>query len=83
MTQEPLHALLFTAYMVPIGLLDNVLRPILMTRGLTTPMLVIVIGVIGGTIAYGIIGLFVGPIILSVAWELGQAWMNGNKAVTT
>jgi predicted PurR-regulated permease PerM len=82
MTQETLHALLFTAYMVPIGLLDNVLRPILMTRGLTTPMLVIVIGVIGGTIAYGIIGLFVGPIILSVAWELGQAWMNGNKSVT-
>lgn len=82
MTQETLHALLFTAYMVPIGLLDNVLRPILMTRGLTTPMLVIVIGVIGGTIAYGIIGLFVGPIILSVAWELGQAWMNGNKSAT-
>ena len=82
MTQETLHALLFTAYMVPIGLLDNVLRPILMTRGLTTPMLVIVIGVIGGTIAYGIIGLFVGPIILSVAWELGLAWMNGNKSVT-
>jgi predicted PurR-regulated permease PerM len=82
MTQETLHALLFTAYMVPIGLLDNVLRPILMTRGLTTPMLVIVIGVIGGTIAYGIIGLFVGPIILSVAWELGQAWMNGNKSGT-
>lgn len=82
MTQETLHALLFTAYMVPIGLLDNVLRPILMTRGLTTPMLVIVIGVIGGTIAYGIIGLFVGPIILSVTWELGQAWMNGNKSVT-
>lgn len=45
-------------------------------------MLVIVIGVIGGTIAYGIIGLFVGPIILSVTWELGQAWMNGNKSVT-
>lgn len=82
MTQEALHALLFTAYMVPIGLLDNVLRPILMTRGLTTPMLVIVIGVIGGTIAYGIIGLFVGPIILSVAWELGQAWMDGNKSAT-
>jgi predicted PurR-regulated permease PerM len=83
MTQETLHALLFTAYMLPIGLLDNILRPILMTRGLTTPMLVIVIGVIGGTIAYGIIGLFVGPIILSVAWELGQAWMNGNKSATT
>jgi predicted PurR-regulated permease PerM len=82
MTQEAIHALLFTAYMVPIGLLDNVLRPFLMARGLTTPMLVIVIGVIGGTIAYGIIGLFVGPIVLSVAWELGLAWMRGNEPVT-
>jgi predicted PurR-regulated permease PerM len=45
-------------------------------------MLVIVIGVIGGTIAYGIIGLFVGPIVLSVAWELGLAWMRGNEPVT-
>jgi predicted PurR-regulated permease PerM len=69
------NALLFTAYMIPVGLLDNVLRPIVMARGLTTPMPVILIGVVGGTIAYGISGLFLGPIVLSVAWALIAAWV--------
>ena len=73
-------ALLFTAYMVPINLLDNVLRPIVMGRGLKTPMLVILIGVIGGTLAYGITGLFLGPIILAVIWELFVSWIDEEKA---
>jgi predicted PurR-regulated permease PerM len=72
------HALIFTAYMVPVGLIDNVLRPVLMARGLTTPMPVIVIGVIGGTIALGIVGLFFGPIIISVAWVVLAAWVQGS-----
>jgi predicted PurR-regulated permease PerM len=67
---ETTNALLFTAYMIPVSLVDNVLRPIVMARGLTTPMPVILVGVIGGVIAYGIIGLFLGPIVLSVAWAL-------------
>ena len=67
-------ALLFTAYMIPVSLLDNVLRPLVMGRGLQTPVLVILIGVIGGTISYGITGLFLGPIILAVIWELLVAW---------
>jgi predicted PurR-regulated permease PerM len=78
---ETTNAVLFTAYMVPVGLLDNVLRPILMARGLTTPMPVILIGVIGGTIADGISGLFLGPIILSVAWVLIVAWVQEDNAV--
>ena len=45
-----------------------------MGRGLRTPTLVILIGVIGGTISYGITGLFLGPIILAVIWELLVAW---------
>jgi predicted PurR-regulated permease PerM len=68
-------AVLFTAYMIPVGLLDNVLRPIFMARKLTTPMPVILIGVIGGTLAYGISGLFLGPIILSVAWAIVMDWL--------
>jgi predicted PurR-regulated permease PerM len=67
-------ALLFTAYMIPVNLLDNVLRPLVMGRGLQTPVLVILVGVIGGTISYGITGLFLGPIILAVIWELLVAW---------
>jgi predicted PurR-regulated permease PerM len=75
------HALIFTAYMVPVGLIDNVLRPVLMARGLTTPMPVIVIGVIGGTIALGIVGLFFGPIVVSVAWVMLVAWVQGSDLV--
>jgi AI-2E family transporter len=67
---EPMQALLFTAYMVPVGLIDNVLRPFLMARGLATPMPVIMVGVIGGMLAYGILGLFFGPVVLSVAWAV-------------
>ena len=44
-------------------------------RGLRTPMLVILLGVIGGTLAYGITGLFLGPIILAVIWELLATWV--------
>ena len=73
---DTLPALLFTAYMVPVNLLDNLLRPIVMGRGLKTPILVILIGVIGGTIAYGITGLFLGPIVLAVIWELFVSWID-------
>jgi predicted PurR-regulated permease PerM len=79
-TMETTAALLFTVYMVPVTLLDNILKPIVMTRGLRTPMLVIVIGVIGGTLGYGITGLFLGPIVLSVIWELITAWMAEGEA---
>ena len=78
---ETMHALIFSAYMLPVGLVDNVLRPYLMARGLTTPMPVVVVGVIGGTIAYGIVGLFLGPIVLSVAWVVMAAWVQGEDAV--
>ena len=69
------QALLFTAYMVPVNLLDNLLRPFVLGRGLNTPILVILIGVIGGTISYGITGLFLGPIVLAVIWKLFMAWI--------
>jgi predicted PurR-regulated permease PerM len=75
MTMETSAALLFTAYIVPVNLIDNVLRPIIFTRGLKTPMLVIIVGVIGGTLSNGIIGLFVGPIVLAVAWDLLVAFV--------
>lgn len=77
-------ALLFTAYMVPVNLIDNVLRPMVLGRGLKTPMPVILLGVVGGTFAYGIAGLFLGPIVLAVIWELLIAWTSeGPPEVTT
>jgi predicted PurR-regulated permease PerM len=77
---EPTTALLFTVYMVPVGLLDNILKPLVMGRGLKTPMLVILIGVIGGTLAYGVTGVFLGPIILAVIWDLVGVWIAGEAS---
>jgi len=67
-------ATLFSVYMILVGLLDNILRPLVMAKGLSTPMPVILIGVFGGTLPHGIIGLFVGPIVLSIAWQLLAVW---------
>jgi predicted PurR-regulated permease PerM len=73
-------ALLLTLFLGLVSILDNVLKPLVMGRGLTTPTLVILVGVIGGTLAHGIVGLFVGPIILSVAWELTVAWIRIDRS---
>jgi predicted PurR-regulated permease PerM len=80
MTKDVGLALLLTVYLVLVGLADNVLKPLLMGRGLTTPMPVIFIGLLGGTFAHGIVGLFIGPIILAVAWELMMAWIRTEQA---
>jgi predicted PurR-regulated permease PerM len=72
--KEPGAAVLITIYLVLVSLSDNAIRPLLMGRGLSTPVLVIFMGVLGGTLVHGIVGLFVGPIILAVAWELLIAW---------
>lgn len=79
-SMDTVGAAILTAYMVPVMLLDNVLKPIVMGRGLPVPMLVIFIGVIGGTLAHGLIGLFVGPIVLTLAYELGRAWIALGRA---
>jgi len=75
-------ALPLTIYLLVVGLADNILKPVLMGRGLNTPMLVIFIGVLGGMLAHGILGLFVGPIILAVTWELTMAWIREERADT-
>jgi len=67
-------ALAFTVVTIPIMIIDNILKPILMARGLSTPMPVILIGVIGGTLSQGLLGLFLGPVVLGVFYELLKAW---------
>ena len=57
-----------------VGALDNVLRPILIKRGADLPLLLIFAGVIGGLISLGIIGLFVGPVVLAVTYRLLESW---------
>jgi predicted PurR-regulated permease PerM len=80
---EPSKAVLFTCYVVPVSLLDNFLRPVVMARGLSTPMPVILLGVLGGTLAAGITGLFLGPIVLAVIWELLISWLREPTPVTS
>jgi predicted PurR-regulated permease PerM len=60
---------------VIVGSLDNVLRPILIKKGADLPLLLIFAGVIGGLFAFGLLGLFVGPVILAVAYTLLDAWV--------
>jgi len=74
MTMDTTAALLFTAYMIPVSILDNVIRPFVMAHGLKTPIFVIFIGLIGGVLVHGLIGLFLGPIVLAIAWELFTTW---------
>ncbi len=68
-------AIVFLVYNVPVIALDNVLKPLLMGRGVEAPMLVVFVGAIGGFITSGFIGLFVGAVVLVLAYELFQAWV--------
>ncbi|WP_211596422.1 AI-2E family transporter [Paracoccus aestuariivivens] len=75
LTMPTAHALLLTSVLVPLTFMDNVLKPLLMARGLSTPTIVIFIGVIGGTLSFGLIGLFLGPVVLAVFYDLLLTWV--------
>ena len=66
---------LFTVWSIFVGTIDNFLRPVLIRKGVDLPMLLIITGVIGGLIGFGIIGLFIGPVILAVTFTLLRAWV--------
>jgi predicted PurR-regulated permease PerM len=57
------------------GLTDNILKPVLIRRGVDLPLLLIVAGVIGGIIGFGVVGLFIGPVLLAVTYTLLEAWI--------
>lgn len=73
-TMAPGSAVVFTLALGAISALDHSLKPLLMSRGLTTPTLVILLGVLGGTISHGLLGLFLGPIVLAVFYDLVLSW---------
>ena len=79
LTKDTAPAALFTIYMIPVSLMDNVLRPLVMAHGLNTPIPVIFVGLIGGTIAHGLIGLFVGPVVLAIMWQVLVAWTRDER----
>ncbi|HJW80780.1 MAG TPA: AI-2E family transporter YdiK [Acidiferrobacterales bacterium] len=65
--------------MVLVSTLDNVLRPILIKKGANLPLLLVFVGVIGGLIAFGLIGIFIGPMVLAITYTLLGAWIEERK----
>jgi len=77
---EPMPATLFLIYALFVSFSDAILKPLLLGRGVDVPMLVILLGAIGGMIAAGIIGLFTGSVILSVGYKLFMFWLKPDGA---
>ncbi len=71
----PGAAIAFLVWNLGVGLMNNVLKPILLARGVNAPMAVIFVGAIGGLIAHGIIGLFVGAVVFVLGYTLLIAWL--------
>ena len=75
-TSSTVAAVVFAIWSILVGISDAFLKPLLMGRGVDVPMLVIFIGAIGGFMSSGIIGLFVGAIVLALGYKLFLAWLN-------
>jgi predicted PurR-regulated permease PerM len=74
-TSTVVTAVVFAIWCLLIGISDNVLKPLLMGRGVDVPMIVIFIGAIGGFISYGVFGLFAGAIIFALSYKLFLSWL--------
>jgi predicted PurR-regulated permease PerM len=79
-TEATQPALIFLIWNVIVGLSDNILRPLMLGRGVEVPMPVILMGVIGGMIVDGLVGLFVGPVLLAVSYVLLLEWLRQRPA---
>ncbi len=67
--------IVLTVWTVIVTSMDNILRPLLIRRGAGLPLLLIFAGVIGGLVAFGLVGIFIGPIVLAVSYTLFEAWL--------
>lgn len=79
-SDQTLWGTFLLVWAIPVLIMDNFLRPVLIRRGADLPLLLIFAGVIGGLIAFGVIGLFIGPVALAVTYTLLGAWVNGEEA---
>jgi len=79
-TADTFTAVAFLIWSIPLSLIDNILKPILLSRGVKTPMAVIFIGAIGGLLSSGVIGLFIGAVILALGYELFLLWLNTDSS---
>jgi predicted PurR-regulated permease PerM len=80
---DTLTFVLFLVWSLLVGTIDNILKPILLGRGVKVPMVVIFVGAIGGFLSGGIIGLFVGSVVLVLSYELVLAWVRGTPDTQT
>jgi predicted PurR-regulated permease PerM len=74
-TDQTAWGIALLVWTVVVGSMDNVLRPILIRKGADLPLLLIFAGVLGGLISFGIVGLFVGPVVLAVSYTLLKEWV--------
>ncbi|HUO65642.1 MAG TPA: AI-2E family transporter YdiK [Terriglobales bacterium] len=77
---QTLWATVMVIWTIITGSLDNFIRPILIKRGADLPLLLVFSGVLGGLLAFGIIGLFVGPVVLAVSYTLLVAWVGEGRS---
>jgi predicted PurR-regulated permease PerM len=68
-------AVVFAVWCLVVSLADNVLKPIFLGRGLAIPMLVILIGAIGGMLGAGVVGLFIGPVVFAIGYQIFTLWI--------
>jgi predicted PurR-regulated permease PerM len=78
---QTLTGSLFSVWALFVCTIDNFLRPVLIRKGADLPMLLIITGVIGGLVSLGIIGLFIGPVILAVTFTLLRAWVSRGEGL--
>ena len=78
-TGDAVWGTVLLVFAIVAGTIDNVVRPILIRMGADLPLLLIFAGVIGGLISLGLIGIFVGPVVLAVAYKLLQDWLNDER----
>jgi predicted PurR-regulated permease PerM len=76
---EPLPATIFFVYALVVSFSDGILKPLFLGRGVEVPMLVILLGAIGGMIMSGIVGLFIGAIVLAIGYQILMAWMETDE----
>ena len=74
-TDQSLWGSIMIFWTIVVGTIDNFIRPVLIKKGADLPLLLIFAGVIGGLIAFGVIGLFIGPVMLAVTYTLLSAWV--------
>ncbi len=77
---DPMPAVIFAVWCTGVSLIEHVLRPIMLGRGVDVPMLVVFIGAIGGLLSSGVLGLFVGPVVLALGYTLILHWLEAEPA---